>query len=175
MAKIWHVGCTKDQQELRAAAELRAQGYVVYLPKIYYRHQEGRRIEARSTLRFTGYIFIFCHVDELAPISGTRGMDSGGGSAVLGPLPNGIIETLRVIEDEEFARAVARTKPRPRTDLTPGDWVEINQPDDPFHGKRGYYLGTEKGVARVLLGLVQKAIAECDLKKIEPPQQKRAA
>jgi transcription antitermination factor NusG len=166
---------------MRAAAELRAQGYLVYLPKIHYRHQDGRKIEARTTLRFTGYIFIQFDADleEGGPISNTRGMDSSDGSAILGgnkpvPIKAGIIEVLRQIEDEEYTRAVARKKPRPRTDLTPGDWVEINDPNDAFHGKRGTYLGSVKTRATVLLGIAVKEIEEFNLKKVEQ-ERKRAA
>lgn len=181
MAKAWYVGCVKDQQESRAAAELRAQGYLVYLPKIHYRHQDGRKIEARTTLRFTGYIFVACEPGEIGPISGTRGMDDSGGSALLGgeipvPLPHSIIETLRQIEDEEFHRATARAKPRPRSDLTPGDAVTIaGDRNHPAFGQRGSFLGSDKGVASVLGGIAVWKVPECDLKKIEDQQQKRAA
>lgn len=181
MTKQWYVGCTKAQQESRAAAELRAQGYLAYLPKIHSRYQDGRKVECRTSLRFTGYIFICCEPtpDEIGPISGTRGMDDSGGSALLGgvrpvPLPTSIIETLRSIEDEEYARAVARKKPRPRSDLTPGDSVTIaGDRSHPAYGQQGHYLGSEKGIASVLGGIAVWKIPECDLKKVE--QQKRAA
>lgn len=187
MAKAWYVGLTKDQQELKAAAELRAQGYGVYLPKIYTRHQEGRKIEARAQLRFTGYIFIAFDLarEEHGPISNTRGMDSpdGHGSALICTaagtpiaLSAGIIEILRAIEDDELARAVARAKPLPRKDLIPGDLVQIT--GDRGHvafGRRGHYLASEKdGWARVLEGMAVWIVPEVDLKKIEQ-QEKRAA
>jgi hypothetical protein len=180
MARNWYVGTTKDQQETRAAAELRNQGYIAYLPKIHYRHQDGRKIEARTTLRFTGYIFICCEPTEIGPISGTRGMDDGGGSALLGGeipvgLSHSIIETLRQIEDEEFHRATARSKPRPRSDLTPGDTVQIaGERGHPAYGQRGSFLGSEKGIASVLGGIAVWKVAESDLKKIEQDARKAA-
>lgn len=176
--KQWFVGATKDQRESTAAANLREQGFIVYLPKVHSRWQDGRRVSAHTALRFTGYIFIQfdAAAQEHGPIGNTRGMDelliTKAGDPI--PLPASIIETLRQIEDEEFARAVARKKPVPRKDLVPGDMVAINNADDPFHGKQGMYLGTDRLVARVLLGLAIKDIAECDLKKIEPPERKAA-
>lgn len=184
MSKAWYVGLTKDQQELKAAAELRAQGYVVYLPKIHTRHQDGRKIEARTTLRFTGYIFIAfdLQLEQHGPISNTRGMDGSDGSALICSgggiplaLPPGIIETLRTIEDDELARAVARKKPQPRKDLVPGDLVQIaGDRGHPAFGQRGSYLGAEKGWASVLGGIAVWKVPEVDLKKIEQPE-KRAA
>lgn len=184
MSRQWFVGLCKDQQELKAAAELRAQGYAVYLPKIYTRRQDGRKIEARADLRFTGYIFIAfdLSLDQHVPISCTRGMDgsdgcalicSGGGNPI--SLPIGIIDTLRGIEDEELARAKARKKPIPRKDLVPGDLVQISgDRSHPAFGQRGNYLGSEKGWASVLGGIAVWKVAEVDLKKIEPPESRAA-
>lgn len=191
MSKAWYVGLTKDQQELKAAAELRAQGYVVYLPKIHTRHQEGRKIEARTTLRFTGYIFIAfdLQLEQHSPISNTRGMDGSDGAALISnwegdgedrkrvpvPLPRGIIEALRSIEDDELARAVARKKPLPRKDLMPGDQVQISgDRNHPAYGRRGHLLGVERMIASVLEGMAVWKVPEADLKKIEQPE-KRAA
>lgn len=183
MSKQWFVGLTKDQQELKAAADLRAQGYAVYLPKLYTRRQEGRKIEARADLRFTGYIFIAFDLalDEHGPISNTRGMDSpdgDDGSALICSggipvaLPAGIIDTLRGIEDEELARAKARTKPPERLDLVPGQKVQINNVRDAFHGQVGTYLCSEKkGIATLLIGWWLKEVFEIDLKKVEGPKE----
>lgn len=185
MSKAWFVGLVKDQQELKAAAALREQGYVVYLPKVYARQQDGRKIEARAHLRFTGYIFIAFDLalEQHGPISNTRGMDGSDGSALICTgtgtpiaLPRGIIETLRGIEDDELARAVARKKPKPRTDLTPGDLVSIaGDRSHPAFGQRGHYLGSEKGWASVLGGIAVWKVPEIDLKKVEPMEGKRAA
>lgn len=182
--KQFFVGMTKDQQELRAAAELREQGYVVYLPKIYYRHQDGRKIEARAALRFTGYIFITfdLQLEEHGPISNTRGMDGSDGSALICDgtrkpiaLPSGIIERLRQIEDEEFFRAIARKKPKPRLDLVPGDMVSIAcDPHHAAHGRKGRFIGSEGGWAEVLEGWAIWKVAECDLRKIQQPERKAA-
>lgn len=183
----WYVGLCKDQQELKAASELRAQGYVVYLPKLYTRHQDGRKIEARAWLRFTGYIFIAFDLaqDQHGPISNTRGMDGSDGSdgsalictAAGTPiaLRPGIVETLRGLEDEDLARAIARKKPLPRKDLTAGDTVQIlGDKDNPAFGRKGIYLGTDKGWAEVLEGWVKWIVPEVDLKKFEQPERKAA-
>lgn len=180
----WYVGLCKDQQELKAAYELRAQGYAVYLPKLYTRHQDGRKIEARAWLRFTGYIFIAFDMalDEHGPISNTRGMDGSDGSALICTasgtpiaLRPGIIETLRGIEDDDLARAIARKKPMPRKDLTPGDAVQIlGDKENPAFGRKGIYLVTDKGWAEVLEGWVKWIVPEGDLKKFEQPERKAA-
>lgn len=177
-SRKWFIGMTKDQQELKAAAALREQKYTVYLPRIFTRWQEGRKIEARVNLRFTGYVFVACGKDEHGPIRNTEGMDGSNGSPLImgaggNPymLPPVIIDKLRSIEDDEFARAIERRKPNPRTDLVAGQQVEINKPLDPFHGKRGTYLGSERGVATVLLGFMAKEVPDCDLKKPEPEER----
>lgn len=185
--KAWYVGITKDQQEQRAAAGLREQGYVVYLPKMFVRHQDGRKIEAKAYLRFTGYIFIAFDVarEEHGPINNTPGMDGAEGSALICygsgegrlplALPPGIIETLRQIEDEDLARAVARKKPMPRKDLTAGDMVMIaGDRTHPAFGRRGAYLGTDKFEARVLEGWAVWRVPEVDLKKIDIAEGKAA-
>lgn len=184
MARNWYVAITKHQQELKAAAELRAQGYIVYLPKIHVRHREGRKVRAETALRFTGYIFISFDVtkDRHGPISSTRGMDSSDGSALICTtmgtpiaLRPGIIETLRGIEDEDLARATARTKPIPRKDLTPGDIVQIaGDKDHPAFGRKGVYLGSDKGWADVLELWAKWVVPEVDLKKVEQQERKAA-
>lgn len=184
MNKRWYVGHCKDQQELKASAELRAQGYLVYLPKLYTRYQDGRKIEARAQLRFTGYIFIAFDLtrEEHGPISNTRGMDGSDGSALICTaagtpiaLRPGIVEALRGLEDEDLARAIARKKPLPRKDLTPGDAVVIDGDKmHPAFGRKGIYLGSDKGWAEVLEVWAKWVVPEVDLKKIEAPERKAA-
>jgi transcriptional antiterminator RfaH len=182
--RAWFVGLTKDQQEMKAAAELRAQGYTVYLPKHYVRHQDGRKVEARAVLRFTGYIFLAFDParDEHGPISNTRGMDGSDGSALIcdgagqpQPLPAGIIEVLRAIEDEEFHRARATSRPRPRTDLVPGDKVMITgDRDHAAFGRKGVLVGIDRGVATVFEGWARWQVPAHDLKKVEAKETKAA-
>lgn len=177
----WFVGTTKGQQELFAGAQLRQQGYGVFLPKTYLRVQEGRKIHARARLRFTGYIFVSCERDETGPIASTRGMDDSSGSALLGgaypvALYGGIIERLRAIEDDELAQATSIRKPVARTDLMPGDLVQIDgDKDHVAYGQRGHYLGTERGVAAVLAGIAVWKVAEADLKRVEIDKERKAA
>ncbi len=174
--KQWFVGMTKDQKESQACEILWDQGFVVYLPKVYLRQQEGRSIRAESKLRFTGYIFISFdkEKDSFGCINGTRGMDeliiNGTGDPVA--LPAGIINQLRRIEDQEFARALARKKPKPRTDLQPGDAVIITA--GTAKGVKGSYLGSEKGIGSVLCGMAVWKPDDADLKKIDQAERKRA-
>jgi transcription antitermination factor NusG len=184
--KQWFVGTTKHQQELFAAANLRAQGYLVYLPKRYERDQQTK--SAKACLRFTGYVFVRfdAGLKEHSPINSTRGMDSDidtGSALLLNPSrdpqpinPQSIIEMLRWLEDDELERANSRKKALPRTDLAPGDLVRIDQPGPPghpAHGKEGCLIRLERGVWDVLVGLVTIwKIAESDLKRID---RKKAA
>lgn len=180
----WYVGLCKDQQELKAAAALRAQSYMVYLPKTYTRHQDGRKIEARAWLRFTGYIFIAFDMalDEHGPINNTNGMDGSDGPALICTaagtpvaLRPGIVEMLRGLEDEDMARAIARKKPIPRKDLTPGDAVQIlGDRLHPAFGRKGIYLGSDKGWAEVLEVWAKWVVAEVDLKRLDQPERKAA-
>jgi transcription antitermination factor NusG len=183
-AKRWFVGMTIDQQEQKAASGLREQGFIVYLPKAFVRYQEGRKIEARSHLRFTGYIFISFDPDRDAygAINNTGGMDGSAGPALIVnradrpvPLDFEIVEQLRQIEDEEYARAVARKKPLPRKDLLAGDQVQIiGDRNSPAFGKTGHLLGSHKGLASVLCGMAVWKVPEADLKKVEQPEKRVA-
>ncbi|WP_298800159.1 transcription termination/antitermination NusG family protein [uncultured Devosia sp.] len=179
--KQWFAGVTKDQQEWVAASNLREQGFAVYLPKIHMRWQDGRKIEARSILRFTGYIFVAFDLqrDPFGQISNTRGMDDSDGAALLGgdrptPIPASIIEGLRQAEDEEMARALARKKPKPRADLVPGDQVMIaGDRDNHAFGRKGVYVGSDRGMASVFIGFACWKVPDWTLKKIE--QEVKAA
>lgn len=168
----WFVGTTKGQQELFAASQLRAQGYGVFLPKTYLRIQEGRRVHARARLRFTGYIFVACEPHEVGPIASTRGMDDSSGSALLGGItPVSLhpreIDFLRRLEDDELAAATSIRKPVARTDLQPGDTVQIDDKDHPAFGQRGQFFAAERGVATIWIGIARVKVPEGDLKRIE--------
>lgn len=178
----WFVGVVHDFQEEKAAAGLHEQGFGVYVPIMYTRRQEGRKIEARPALRFPGYILIRFdpRLDMHGPISGTPGMDDSSGSALLGGetptmLPAGVVETLRTVERDDFFCARARTKRPPRKDLSPGDYVQVHRPNDAArHGLKGYFVGSDRGIAEVFVGLRCVKVAEVDLKRIDQPERKAA-
>lgn len=177
MSKQWFVVTTKHEKDAEAAANLRAQGYGVHLSKRYERVEQGKRIEARARLRFPGYLFVAFDAgrDQHGPIGNTRGVDelllNGKGDPQ--PIPAGVVETLRWIEDEEYAKAATRKKPVPRDDLRSGDAVQIDRRDHPAHGLIGEFVAAIKGVASVFVGRRVVSIAECDLKPVKP--EKKAA
>lgn len=72
--KQWFVATTKHQQEIRAAGELREQGFEIYLPKRYRLVSTGRRGDIVTGLRFSGYIFMTFDPEkgEYGPINNTR-------------------------------------------------------------------------------------------------------
>lgn len=177
--KQWFVATTKHQQEAFSAGQLRDQAYPVYLPKQYRHPTDDGYGQAPYALRFPGYIFIRfdAAAEEHGPISNTRGVDellvTRGGVPL--SLPDRIIEDLQALEDEEFARGRARSKPVPRDDLVPGEVVIICKAGHPVQGERGQFLGSDKGEARVLIGMMAWPVPEFELKKVEPKKQKKAA
>ena len=139
-------------------------------------------MKAEPYLRMQGYIFVLLDPDpkagDFSAASNAKGMSrpaflcGAGGHPYA--LPDGTVETLRCLERDDFFRARARSKPRPRTDLSPRDLVELNQPGDPFHGKQGEYQGSQRGRAVVLFGALPKVVRDCDLRKIEQGEARAA-
>ena len=172
MTKQWFVAMTKPGADTEAAKNLRAQGYPVYLPKGFRKPADTKKLEPVSFLRFDGYIFVAFDAakEEHGPISNTRGVDEllVNGAGQPQALQPGIVERLRQVEDDDFARARSRKKLPPRVDLKPGDTVQVHRPDDAArHGKTGIFVGAVNGWAEVLFGLRIAKIAEVDLKLIE--------
>lgn len=177
--KQWYVAATKHQQEVFARQQLHEQKYPVYLPKQYRHPTDDGYGKDPFCLRFPGYIFIQFDADaeEHGPISNTRGVDEliVTRAGVPLSLPDIIISDLQALEDEEFARGRARSKPVPRDDLVPGEMVIICAAGHPVHGERGKFLGSDKGEARVLIGMMAWPVPESELKKVELKKQKKAA
>jgi transcription antitermination factor NusG len=183
--KAWYVGMTYGGRELEAERRLSDIGFGTFVPKTHTRHQEGRKVEARTSLRFSGYIFIAfdIDVDPYQYIKGIVGMDGRLGSPLLSsgsgedrkPLAvrSGLIKKLQAAEKEELAIALSPKKTTPREDLRPGDIVEINDPRDSFHGKTAKYLGSERKVADVMVGNILKEIDERYLKKVDLPETEK--
>lgn len=178
----WHVAMTKAfyGAEDFAAKGLREQKFEVYNPKTYTRALNGKRLEPVCTLRFSGYVFIRFDADakEHGPINNTRGIDELLVSVKDVPLPldDEIIESLRQIEDEEFAEARSKKKAEPRGDLRPGDAVMIDDPDHPARGQQGQLLAIDKRKASVLIGMCAWKVDAIGLRRIQqdPPAHKKA-
>lgn len=177
------VAVAKHQQDLRAVKNLREQGYGAHLAKLFRHPTDDDFHKGPFGLRYPGYVFVLfdLSLDEHGPINNTRGLDSWNGSALLVnrdavplSLPKGYINSLRALEDEDFARAITRSKPEPRTDLFPGDEVLIDDKEHAAYGQRGVLLEIGKGIGKVLLGFMVWEISDVFLKKVEK-QRKKAA
>lgn len=186
MARRWYVGLVQDGQEWAAATSLYDMGADVHVSLRFERVQEGRKVKAEPYLRLPGYIFVALDPDpklgEVDAASNAKGMDNLNGPALLRgaggqpyALPAGTVETLRKIERDDFFRARSRSKPRPRTDLRPGDFVQVHNPGHPAHGSRGHYLGSDRGMARVLGGFMVFTLEDSFLKKIDAQPKLEAA
>jgi transcription antitermination factor NusG len=183
----WFVATTKHMQESLAAAQLREQGYIVYLPKTYSQSPNCRRPIAE--VRYPGYIFIRfdAAAQEHGPINNTRGVDElmvdlDGNprplpthKRLLEEFPKGLVEAIRELEDIEFGRASTTRKAKPREDLQEGDKVRIHNPTHPAHGHEGHILKLEKGIASVLVGFFNVwKLPDTDLKRIDTEKRKAA-
>jgi hypothetical protein len=180
MGKSWFVGLVKYGKEFDAAEEARKTGYCIRLPKRHVRLVVGKKAEARTTLRFRGYIFFEADPDkgELGPINHVRYMDDSSGSAIVGgfktcALRPGYLEMLERISDLELREATAKEA---RPDIRPGDFVQIiGDRNSAAYGRSGVLGDIQRGICEVWEGVVKWKVPECDLKKIEPQEQKRAA
>lgn len=172
MSKHWYVATTKPNGDLLAARELRKQGYVVYVAKTFEQQKDGRRLDPICRLRLPGYIFVAFAKGEHGPVNSTRGVgelliDGRGDPEQLWP---GLLEKLRAFEDEDFDRAMASAVQKERTDLR--EWDEVIITDRAHHcfGEKGYFMGSSKGIAKVLIGLGKWPVNAFDLKKVEKPR-----
>lgn len=96
-AQRWHVVHTAPHREQGAAAQLRAQGYVVFLPKMLRTVRHARQLRTRLAPFFPRYLFIVLDPerDRWRSVNGTAGVSS----LVMGadrplPAPRGIVEAL---------------------------------------------------------------------------------
>lgn len=176
MTRQWFVATTKPNGDLLAAKQLREQGYVVYVAKTFDQVRTGRKFDAVARLRLPGYIFVACGSGEHGPINHTRGVGSlllhdGEPEAIRTVL----IEKLRGLEDVDFDLARANAEMKERTDLREWDEVIIDGQDHPCFGQKGYFMGTHKGDAKVLIGMGTWPVNMFDLRKVEkerPAKQK---
>ncbi|MBL8807265.1 MAG: hypothetical protein JNN22_10505 [Rhodospirillales bacterium] len=118
----WFAVQTQPRAEPKARANLERQGYSVYSPLLRRRRRHARRVENVLVPLFPGYLFVALdpHGDAWRPINSTLGVVRlvcfGEMPA---PVPTGIIDGLRALED---AHGIIRP---PSANAQPGDSVRI--------------------------------------------------
>ncbi len=94
----WYVAQTIAKNEFRAAMQLEAQGFRVFLPNVVRAVRHARQTRDARTAAFPGYAFVAFDVrrDRWRSINGTFGVASlimsRDGSPL--PVPHGVVETL---------------------------------------------------------------------------------
>jgi transcriptional antiterminator RfaH len=118
----WYVVQTRTRLELRAAEELRRQGYDVFLPVYRKRRSHARRVTTVPAALFPGYLFV-----TLAPsqpwraINGTVGVVSLVSSRdAPAPIAADVVEGLLARRNAEGFVAL-----RPRQEFALGDRVRV--------------------------------------------------
>lgn len=184
MTFSWYTATVKPFAEELVANGLTEQGFEIYLPLKFSKETFGRKVMARPTLRFEGYVFIAADMSHghARPINNTRGIDGllPPGDQAPRALPDFWVPEMRAFELLEFFRAKSRKKQEPRKDLRPGDPVMIDRPakpgdkEDPMHGSRGELMKIENYIASVLIGMVIVKLPAIDLRKIEEGETQAA-
>jgi len=170
MAKQWFVAVPKDGAFSVAVEGLLEKKYPIYLPFVYDRVAEGRKVRCEQELRYPGYIILAFDLtlDEHGPAKRTPGIDyllPKGADPV--PLPDDWVPTMRVYELRSYLRAKARSKPITRKDIHPHDKVMIDKAEHAAFGKEGEVMETSKYRAKVLVGLNIFNIELIHLRKVE--------
>lgn len=171
----WYVATVKPGGDMLARKNLRQQGYIVYVPKTYEQLRIGRKSEPVARLRLPGYIFLAFEKGDHGPVNNTRGvgsllLDSAGNPE---SLRSRDIARLRDLEDEDFDAARANVEMKERTDLREWDEVIIDGKDHPCLGQKGYFMGSHKGEAKVLIGIGTWPVNMFDLRKVEKAKSDR--
>lgn len=152
----WIAVFTQPSSEARAQANLRRQGFEVYLPTYRRRRSHARKVEIVSRPLFPRYLFV--GIDLLLarwrPILGTFGVSyvlcDGDKPRIV---PDRVVEALR---DGERAAAFDETNPAAR--LKPGEAVRIV--GGPFADLIGKFQSlTEAQRVVVLLELLGREVA----------------
>lgn len=133
-AGIWYAVSTEPRQESLAMAEIAERGIVTYLPIIPRQEAHGRgRVRTCERPMFPSYLFACCEGDNWSRICSARGVNH-----VVGTVPRGAIEVVRLCESEEVEREGARLaglsggKSRIIWHFSPGQQVTIKK--GPFAG-----------------------------------------
>ena len=126
----WYVVHTQPQNEARAEAHLRRQGFTTYLPRYLRSRRHARKTETVARPLFPRYVFVAVDVarDRWRAIQSTFGVShivlAGEGPAAL---PDGIIEEIRARETESGFVTLglpAGVKPGSRVRLLEGIFAE---------------------------------------------------
>ena len=142
----WYVIYSKPRQETEAEAQLRRQGFEVWLPRLERsRRHQGRWRDVMEPL-FPRYLFAHLDLDNenVAPIRSTRGVTGFvrfGGYPVT--VPEGVIEALRGCADPESGlhRLASR-------ELEQGEAITVLE--GPFEGLQGVFQ-MKKGADRAVV------------------------
>ncbi len=101
---LWYAVQIRARDEIKALGHLVRQGYRIYLPRYAKRIRHARKTELVPRPLFPGYLFVRLNLaaDGWRSIRSTVGV-AGAGIVCFGgqpvPLPNGIVEGLKALED----------------------------------------------------------------------------
>lgn len=119
----WHVVQTKPNAEARALANLRHQGFEVYLPRFRKWRRHARKAQIVAAPLFPGYLFVRLDAarERWRMVMSTFGVSAlvcrGGAPA---PVPEGIVEAIMAREDsQEFVDLTRQAA------FKPGDAVRV--------------------------------------------------
>ena len=145
--KRWYVAYTQPTAERRAVAHLKRQGFDAYLPQCRRIRRHARREETVLRPLFPRYVFVALDLDadRWHAVNGTMGVSNlichGERPA---PLPDGLVEGLRISELEEGAVPLSRLVLFARG-------ARLRVLDGAFAGQTGTYHGMTEAERVVLL------------------------
>ena len=143
----WYVAYTQPQRERQAFEHLKRQGFEAYLPCYRKLRRHARRRELVRAPLFPRYLFVAVDVaaQRWRAINGTRGVCHLVCDGIRpAPVPDGIIERLRVREDDEGCVSLASLAL-----FDPGASVHVI--GGVFAGHRGIYERMTDGERVVVL------------------------
>ena len=161
-ARRWYVVQTIVRQEPRAHAQLLAQGFEAFLPRIERTIRHARKLRTVLSAAFPGYLFVRLDVgrDRWRSVNGTLGVSR----LIMGedlpiPAPAGVVETIFDYVDKAGVARFDR-------DLVDGQAIRVKA--GPLASALGELLGRDaNGRVRVLLeimgGRVEAKVARADL------------
>ncbi|MDE2579621.1 MAG: transcription antiterminator NusG [Hyphomicrobiales bacterium] len=98
----WYVVQTLARQEARARAQLEAQGFTLFFPRVLRTIRHARKLRTAHVAAFPGYFFIALDLerDRWRSVNGTFGVSS----LIMGhthptPAPRGVVEALQAYAD----------------------------------------------------------------------------
>ena len=158
----WYVVQTLVRQEPRAHAQLAAQGFDAFLPRVQRTIRHARKLRTVLSAAFPGYLFVRLDLkrDRWRSVNGTLGVSRliMGEDAPI-PAPQGVVETIFDYVDPDGVAHFDR-------DLVAGQSVRIKS--GPLANALGELVGLDaNGRVRVLLaimgGRVETRVARVDL------------